>query len=85
MLTSVETLLNTVKRNKKLNFDGLVECIILSYRNRGIIIKKKKIKYKKAIDNKILLNVFTPRYQKKQKPYVSKKIYNQIYQNKTAL
>jgi len=59
VLVSIETLFNISKNNKKLEFNRLIECIISSYKNKGIVIKKKRIKYKKAIENKILLNIFT--------------------------
>lgn len=86
VLVAVETLLDFCKKNKKLELNRLIECIILSYKNKGIIIRKKKIKYKKAIENKILLKIFTPKNQKREKkPYVSQKNYRQIYKNKTTL
>ena len=37
--------------------------IISSYKNEGIIIRNKKLKYRKAIINKMLLNIFMPRKQ----------------------
>jgi ribosomal protein S7 len=86
VLVAVEALLKISRRNKKLELNKLVECIISSYKNKGIIIRKKRIKYKKAIENKILLKVFTPKNNYiEKKPYVSKKIYRQIYKNKTTL
>ena len=88
ILVAVETLLKISRRNKKLELNKLINCIILSYKNKGIIIKKKRIKYKKAIENKILLKIFTPKNQNQnieRKPYASKKIYRQIYKNKTTL
>ena len=57
VLVGVETLLKFSKRNKKLEFNKLVECIISSYQNKGIIIRNKKFKYRKAIVNKMLLNI----------------------------
>jgi len=88
VLVAVETLLNISKKNKKVDFNRLVDCIILSHKNKGIIIRKKRIKYKKAIENKILLKVFTPKKFNiviGKNPYVSKKNYRQIYKNKTTL
>lgn len=58
VLVSVETLLKFSKKNKKLELDKLIECIISSYQNKGIIIRNKKFKYRKAIVNKMLLNIF---------------------------
>ena len=86
VLVAVETLLNISKRNKKVDFNKLIDCIISSYKNKGIIIRKKRIKYKKAIENKILLKIFTPKnHNIEKKPYARKKIYRQIYKNKTTL
>lgn len=86
ILVAVETLLNISKKNKKLECNRVVDCIISSHKNKGIIIKKKRIKYKKAIENKILLKIFTPKtHNIERKRYVSKKIYRQIYKNKTTL
>jgi ribosomal protein S7 len=61
VLVSVETLLKFSRKNKKLELDKLIECIISSYQNKGIIIRNKKFKYRKAIVNKMLLNVFKTR------------------------
>lgn len=63
VLFSVETFLKFSKNKKKLDFNKLIEFIIMSYRNKGVIIRNKKLKYRKAISNKMLLNIFMPRKQ----------------------
>jgi ribosomal protein S7 len=86
VLISVETLLKTSKINKKVEFNKLVECIISSYKNKGIIIKNKQMKYRKAIINKMLLNVYkSNKLEREIKKYVSKKSNFKIFKNKTAL
>ena len=61
VLTSVDSFFKISKNKKKLDFNKLINFIILSYQNEGIIIRNKKLKYKKAIINKMLLNIFLPR------------------------
>jgi len=61
VLTSVDSFLKMSKIKKKVEFNKLINFIILSYQNDGIIIRNKKLKYKKAIINKMLLNIFLPR------------------------
>jgi len=61
VLTSVDSFLKMSKIKKKVDFNKLINFIILSYQNDGIIIRNKKLKYKKAIINKMLLNIFLPR------------------------
>ena len=86
VLISVETLLKTSKIKKKVEFNKLVECIISSYKNKGIIIKNKQMKYRKAIINKMLLNVYkSNKLEREIKKYVSKKSNFKIFKNKTAL
>jgi len=87
VLVAVETLLQSCRQNKKLELNKLIECIISSYKNKGLIINKKRIKYRKAIENKILLKIFSPKKTKniKKKSYASKKINRKIYKNKASL
>lgn len=86
VLTSVDSFLKFSKKKKKLDFNKLINYIILSYQNEGIIIKNKKLKYKKAIINKMLLNIFLPRKKYwKEKNDVSEKSNYQIFKNKTSL
>ena len=86
VLVSIETLLKLCKRNKTLEFDRLTECIISSYQNKGILVKNKRLKYRKAIINKMLLNMFNPKKQMwKKKKYASEKINYEIYKNKASL
>lgn len=87
VLVSVDTLLKFSKKKKKVEFYNLMNYIILSYRNKGIIIRNKKLKYRKAIMNKMLLNIFRPRKQNRREknPHVSEKNNYQIFKNKTTL
>ena len=75
------------KKKKAIQFDILMNNIILAYKNEGIIIRNKKLKYKKAIMNKMLLNIFMPRKQlrKEKNKYVSEKNNYKIFKNKTSL
>jgi ribosomal protein S7 len=87
VLVSVETLLKFSKKKKKVEFYNLMNHIISCYQNKGIIIRNKKLKYRKAIMNKMLLNIFMPRKQnrKEKNSYVSEKNNYQIFKNKTTL
>jgi len=87
VLTCVDILLKLSKRKKTVEFDNLMNNIISSYFNKGIIIRNKKLKYRKAITNKMLLNMFMPRKhnRKEKNPYVSEKNNYQIFKNKTTL
>jgi len=86
VLVAVEALLKISRRNKKLELNKLVDCIISSYKNKGIIIKNKQMKYRKAIINKMLLNVYkSNKLEREIKKYVSKKSNFQIFKDKTAL
>jgi len=49
VLTSVDSFLKLSKNKKKLEFNKLINFIILSYQNEGIIIRNKKLKYKKKL------------------------------------
>jgi len=62
-LVSADTFLKASKKKKKIEFNNLMNYIISSYKNEGIIIRNKKLKYKKAIIKKMLLNIFMPRKQ----------------------
>ena len=62
-LVSADTFLKASKKKKKIEFNNLMNYIISSYKNEGIIIRNKKLKYRKAIINKMLLNIFMPRKQ----------------------
>ncbi len=60
----------------------------MSYQNKGkLLFEIKKLKYRKAISNKMLLNIFMPRKTKLKeiKNNVSEKINYQIFKNKTTL
>jgi ribosomal protein S7 len=61
VLVCVDTLLKLSKNKKKLELDRLVDYVISAYYNKGIIIRNKKLKYRKAIMNKMLLNIFMPK------------------------
>jgi ribosomal protein S7 len=88
VLVCVETLLKICKNKKKLELEKLADCIISSYKNKGIVIRNKNLKYKKAIINKMLLSIIMPRKQKnkrEKKINVSEKINYKIFKNKTTL
>lgn len=87
VLVSIETLLKISKRNKKLELNKLINCIISSYENKGIVINNKRFKYRKAIINKMLLNVSSHKKLNLREDllYVSKKSNYQIFKDKTAL
>ena len=63
VLVCVDTLLKISKRKKTADCNKLVECIVSSYLNEGILIKNKKSKYRKALANKMLLNIFISKKQ----------------------
>src|ERR1700753_2820746 len=63
LLVCVDTLLKISKKKKTEDCNKLVECIVSSYFNKGILIKNKKSKYRKALANKMLLNIFIPKKQ----------------------
>jgi ribosomal protein S7 len=85
ILVVVEYLLKFSKNGKKLDLNKLAELIITSYRGRGRMIGFKRFKYKKAIENRALLNILKPRKFNIKKYNVSKKDNYEIYKNKTAL
>lgn len=86
ILISVATLLKLSKNNKHLQIEKLIEILILAYQNKGILIKNKRINYKKAILNKMLLSFGRNRRIKINiAKYVSKKNHFKIYKNKTPL
>ena len=89
VLTCVDTILKISKNKKKLEFNKLIECIISSYQNKGIVIRNKNLKYRKAIMNKMLLSIFIPRYRKpnwKDKNIdAGEEINYKIFKNKTTL
>jgi ribosomal protein S7 len=86
VLVSVDSILKFSKNKKKLEFNRLVSYIISSSKNEGIMITNKKLKYKKAIINRMLLNIFIPKKKNwKEQYYVSEETNYQIYKNKTAL
>jgi ribosomal protein S7 len=89
VLNCVETLLKFSKNGKKLELNKMVEYITLSYRNRGGLIRHKKLKYEKAMANRMLLNILKPKKIYKQpftnKYNVSKKSNYKIYKNKASL
>jgi ribosomal protein S7 len=64
VLVCVDTLLKASKNKKKIELNKLIDYIISSCYNKGIIIRNKKLKYKKAIINKMLLNIFMPKKKK---------------------
>ena len=61
ILVCVDILLKICKKKKTPDINRLMECIISSYFNKGILIRNKKLKYRKAMENKILLNMFMPK------------------------
>jgi ribosomal protein S7 len=61
VLICVDTLLKLSKKKKKLEIDKLINYIISSYKNEGIVIKNKKLTYRKAIINRTFLNVRIPK------------------------
>lgn len=61
ILVSVDTILKISKNKKKLEFDKLINHITSTYLNKGIIIRNKNLKYKKAFINKMLLNIRIPK------------------------
>lgn len=63
VLVSVDSILKFSKKKKKLEFNRLISYIISSSNNEGVMITNKKIKYKKAIINRMLLNIFIPKKQ----------------------
>jgi ribosomal protein S7 len=63
ILVCVDILLKICKRKKTPDCNKLVECIISSYFNKGILIRNKKLKYRKAMENKMLLNILIPKKQ----------------------
>lgn len=73
VLVYVETLLKFSKNRKKLELDKLAEYISLGYRHKGKIVGFKIFKYKKAIENRSLLNILKP-----------KKIFKKTYLNKNV-
>jgi len=89
VLTSVDTLLKFSKNGKKLELNKMAEYIAMSYRNRGGLIRFKKLKYEKALANRMLLNILKPKKLYKQpftsKYNVSKKSNYKIYKNKASL
>lgn len=86
VLVSVDSILKFSKNKKKLEFNKLVSNILATSKNQGIMINNKKLKYKKAIINKMLLNIYTPKNKNWREKYnVSEETNYQIYKNKTAL
>lgn len=63
VLLCVDTLLKYAKRKKTPDLDKLVEFIISSYLNKGIMIRNKRLRNRKALENKMLLNIFMPKKQ----------------------
>jgi len=86
VLSSVDSFLKCSKNKKKLDLNKLINFIILASKNEGLIIRNKKLKYKKAITNKMLLNIFISKKKNFIEKYdVSEESHYQIYKNKTAL
>lgn len=86
ILISIATLLKISKNNKYLQSEKLIDTLVLSHENKGLLIKNKRLKYKKAILNKMLLS-FT-KHKKLNiniKKYASEENNFQIYKNKTPL
>jgi hypothetical protein len=52
----ISELLNYVKKNKSINLKKLANLFCYCYKSKGIIIKKNYIAYKKAIENRVLIN-----------------------------
>lgn len=88
VLVSVETLLKMSKKKKKIEFNKLLDCIISSYQNKGILIRNKKFKYRKALMNKMLLNIFIPKRKRNwttNNKNASEKSNYKIFKTKTSL
>lgn len=86
VLVYVEYLLKFSKNGKKLDLNKLVEYISLSYRHKGKMVGFKMFKYKKAVENRALLNILKPKKFLKKNIYnVSKKNDSKIYKNKATL
>jgi len=85
VLVYVENILKFSKNGKKLDLNKLADCIAPAYKGRGKMIGFKRFKYKKAIENRALLNILKPRRYYKKKNNVSKENNKQIYKNQTTL
>jgi ribosomal protein S7 len=64
VLVCVDTLLKASRNKKKIELNRLADYILTSCYNKGVIIRNKKLKYKKAIINKMLLSIFMPKKKK---------------------
>lgn len=88
ILVNIATLLKISKNNKYLQRDKLIDTIVLSQENKGLLVRNKKLKYRKALLNKMLLNFQKHKKINKRidiKKYVSQEDNFQIYKNKTPL
>lgn len=88
VLVCVDILLKFCRIKKNLNINKLAELIISSYKNKGIMIKNKNFKYKKAMANRMLLSIIMPRKRYKKENYIeyaSEETNYKIFKDKTAL
>jgi ribosomal protein S7 len=87
VLVCVDTLLKASKNKKKIELSKLTDYIITSSYNDGIIIRNKKLKYRKAIINKMLLNIFMPKKKKwkEKEKNVSEENNYKIFKDETTL
>jgi len=81
VLVVVEYLLKFSKNGKRLELNKLAELIATSYKGKGRMIGFKRFKYKKAIENRSLLNILNRGKIDKKKYNVSKKDNYKIYKN----
>lgn len=88
VLVCVDILLKMCRMKKSVEINKLTELIISSYKNKGIMIRHKNSKYRKAIANRMLLSIIMPKKRNKiehKKENVSEEINYKIFKDKTTL